>query len=134
MQKGRFGIRLSFYTVSAFLLAYLGYSTVLFLLAGVVIFLEKDEWAGRQVIQAICLCLVENFCRSILNIFDPIRSIPVLGTIWGSVVGLITSILSLLVLVFCVVGILKNLKGKDAGIIGASRFANWAYDAANKAV
>ena len=33
MEKGKLGIRLSFYTVAAFILAFLGYSTVLALLA-----------------------------------------------------------------------------------------------------
>ncbi|MCM1090852.1 MAG: hypothetical protein NC092_10590 [Butyrivibrio sp.] len=127
MEKGKFGIRMCFYTVTAFLLAYLGYSTVLFLLAGVVILVEQNEWAGRQVIQAICLCVVENLVSQLLDIFDPIYRIPLISSVWGVATDLIGSVLSILVLLFCVVGILKNLKGEEANIIGASKLADWAY-------
>ena len=127
MEKGKFGVRMCFYTVSAFLLAYLGYSTALFLLAGVVILVEQNEWAGRQVIQAICLCVVENLVSQVLSILSPLYRVPLLSGIWGMVVDLIGSVLGILVLVFCVVGILKNLKGQEANIIGASNLADWAY-------
>lgn len=127
MEKGKFGVRMCFYTVSAFLLAYLGYSTALFLLAGVVILLEQNEWAGRQVIQAICLCIVENLVSQVLSILSPLYRIPLISSVWGVAVDLIGSVLSMLVLIFCVVGILKNLKGQEANIIGASNLADWAY-------
>lgn len=128
MEKGQFGIRISFYTVLAFILAYLGYSTALFLVAGIVIFVEKNEWAGRQVIQAICLCFIDNIYNVIINIFSPLRMLPFLGTAWNVTTGYASSAISILVFVFCVVGILNNLNGKDASIVGASRFAAWAYD------
>lgn len=127
MEKGKFGVRMCFYTVSAFVLAYLGYSTALFLLAGVVLIAEKNEWATRQVIQAICLCVVENIAASILNLLDFLYKIPVIGSLWGAVDSLIGSIISLVVLAFCIVGIMKNIKGNDADIIGARKFADWAY-------
>jgi len=44
--------------VLAFIFAALGYSTLLFLLAGVVLIVEKNAWATRQTIQALCLCFV----------------------------------------------------------------------------
>lgn len=137
MKKGNFGFRLSLYTVLAFVLAYFGNSTVLFLLAGAVLFLEKDEWAGRQIIQAICLY----FARTLINTFlsfvssitrmPLINKIPMLGSIWSTTNSLISSLVGILVLVFCVVGIINNLKGKDANIIGASKLADWAYDSIN---
>lgn len=127
MEKGKFGVRMCFYTVSAFLLAYLGYSTVLFLLAGVVILVEQNEWAGRQVIQAICLCIVKNLVSQVLGILNPIYRIPFLSSAWGEVVELINWGLGILVLVFCVVGILKTMKGQEADIVGASKLADWAY-------
>lgn len=133
MEKGKFGIRMCFYTALAFILAYLGYSTILFLIAGVVIFVEKNEWAGRQVIQAICLCFVSNLVHTFLNIFDPISRIPMLGSVWNIGTGLVDSLLSIVVLVFCVVGFLNNIKGKEANIIGASKLAEWAYGIAYSA-
>ena len=70
MEKGKLGIRLSFYAVAAFILAFLGYSTVLALLAGFVLIVEKNEWASRQVIQAFFLCIFADIVNGILNIFD----------------------------------------------------------------
>lgn len=133
MEKGKYGVRLCFYTVSAFVLAYLGYSTALFLLAGMVLIGEKNEWAFRQVIQAICLCVIRNMVSSILGVFDFIYKIPFIGSVWGVIDGLIEAAVSILVLVFCIVGILKNIKGNDADIIGARKFADWAYGAAKSA-
>lgn len=127
MEKGKFGIKMCFYTALAFALAYLGYSTVLFLIAGVVIFVEKNEWAGRQVIQAIGLCFLGNVVRTILSIFDPISRIPMLGSMWNVGTSMINSVVSIVVLVFCLVGLLNNLKGKEANIIGLSKLSDWAY-------
>lgn len=127
MEKGKFGIKMCFYTALAFVLAYLGYSTILFMIAGVVIFVEKDEWAGRQVIQAIGLCFLGTLVRTILSIFDPIARIPMLGTMWNVGTGMINSVVSIVVLVFCLVGLLNNLKGKEANIIGLSKLSGWAY-------
>lgn len=127
MEKGRFGIRMCFYTALAFILAYLGYSTVLFLIAAVVIFLEKNEWAGRQVIQAICLCFVSTLVHTLVNIFDPISRIPMLGMMWNVGTDLVDSLMSIVVLVLCAVGFLNNIKGREANIIGASKLADWAY-------
>ncbi len=128
MEKGKFGIRMCFYTALAFILAYLGYSTILFLLAGVVIFIEKNEWAGRQIIQAICLCFVSSVVHTLLNMVDLISRIPMLGGMWYIGTSLVETLLSVLVLVFCIVGFLNNIKGKEANIIGASKLADWAYD------
>lgn len=130
MKKGKFGINLCVYTTLAFLLAYFGNTTVLILLAGAVIFLEKDEWTGKQIIQAVCLCFVQNIVNVFLGILSPIARIPYLGTVWSLMDSLIDSLVGLLVLVFCVVGILNTLKGRDANIIGAKKFADWAYGAA----
>lgn len=76
MEKGKLGIRLSFYAVAAFILAFLGYSTVLALLAGFVLIVEKNEWASRQVIQAFFLCIFADIVNGILNIFDFLYQIP----------------------------------------------------------
>ena len=91
MEKGKFGIRLSFYAVTAFLFVILGYTTALWLLAGVVIVGEKSEWAGRQVIQAICLEVVSGVVSAFFALFDFVYRIPLLGTIWGTLISVINS-------------------------------------------
>lgn len=127
MEKGNLGIRLAFYGVAAFALAWLGYSTALFLLAGVVIVAEKNEWASRQVIQAICLCVVGSVVGSVLDIFDFIYKIPFVGTAWGVIIGIITSLVDIAILVFCILAIVRNAKGKEANVPLANKFADWAY-------
>lgn len=127
MEKGKLGIRLCFYSTLAFILAFLGYSTLLFLLAGVVLIAEKDEFTTRQVIQAFCLCIVNSLLSSVLGIFDFFYRIPVIGTIWSTILSVISSIISLIVFIFCIIGIVNTAKGKDANIPLASKFANWAY-------
>lgn len=127
MEKGKLGLRMSFYTVCAFIFAFLGYSTLLFLLAGVVLLVEKDEWATRQMIQALCLCFVSTLVSHIVNVFDFIYNIPLIGTAWGTIVSVINAILALAILAFCVIGIMNTTKGKDANIPFAAKFADWAY-------
>ena len=127
MEKGKFGVRLSFYAVAAFIFAILGYSTALILLAGVVIVGEKDEWAGRQVIQAICLQFVSGIISTFFGLFSFFYSIPIFGAVWGTVVGVVESIISLIILIFAIIGLVKVAKGKEAGVPLADKFANWAY-------
>lgn len=127
MEKGKYGIKLGFYGVAAFILAYFGYTTLLFLLAGVVLLAEKDEWATRQVIQAICLCFFSTIILGAFDVFDFAYKIPVVSAVWSVIMGIISGIINLIVLIFCIIGIIKNAKGNDANIPLASKFANWAY-------
>lgn len=131
MEKGNFGIRLCVYTVLAFILAYLGSSTLLFLIAGVVLIGEKNEWAFRQVVQAIVLCYVGTLVSRFFNIFDFIGSIPFVGAAWNVIVGVIEGLIDLAVLVFIILAIVRNLKGQDANIPLAKNIANWVYGVAN---
>lgn len=128
MEKGKLGLRICFYTVLAFLIVAIhGGITLLFLLAGVLLLVEKNEWGVRQVIQALALNMVTSVVYSVLNAFDFIYKIPFIGTAWGGIHSLISSILAIVVFALCIVGILKNLKGEDAAIPLANKFADWAY-------
>ncbi len=127
MEKGKFGIRMSFYAVAAFIFAILGYSTALILLAGVVIVGEKNEWAGRQVIQAICLQFVSGVIGAFFGLFDFFYRIPIFGTVWGTIVSIVESVIAIVILIFAIIGLVKAAKGKEAGVPLADRFANWAY-------
>jgi uncharacterized membrane protein len=127
MEKGKLGIRLCFYSTLAFVLAFLGYSTLIFLLAGVVLIVEKDEFTTRQVIQAFCLAIVNSLLSSVLGILDFFYRVPNVGTIWSTLVSVLNSVISLVVFIFCILGIVNAAKGQDANIPLASNFANWAY-------
>lgn len=144
--KGNYGIRLAAYTVLAFLLAYFGSTTLLFLVLGVVLLAEKNEWATRQVLQALVLCYVGMIVRNVLNIFDFVYDIPsmfiditalyniasVLVKIWSTIEGLINWVVDLAVLVMIIVGIIRNLKDQDANIPVVKDVVNWVYGIAKE--
>lgn len=132
MEKGKLGLRLSFYGVTAFILAFLGQTTLLCLLAGVALIVEKNEWASRQVLQALCLCLVASLISNVLGVVDFIYDIPVISTIWSTIIGIVNSVVDVIVLVFCIVGLARNVSGKEADIPLASNFANWAFGIINQ--
>lgn len=127
MEKGVLGIRLCFYTVLAFILAAFGSTTLLFLLAGVVLIVEKNAWATRQIIQAICLCFVSSILYAFFGIFDFMYRIPFVGTGWGIFYDVVTGLVDITVYVFVIIAIVRNAKGKEANVPLANKFANWAY-------
>lgn len=127
MEKGKYGVRLSFYAVAAFIFAILGYSTALILLTGVVIVGEKNEWAGRQAIQAVCLQFVSGVVSAFFGLFDFFYRIPIFGTVWGTIVSIVESVLAIIILIFAIIGLVRVAKGKEAGVPLADKFANWAY-------
>lgn len=127
MEKGKYGVTLAFYGVIAFIFAIMGWSTALILLAGVVIVGEKNEWAGRQVIQAICLCFASSLVVLAINCLDFLDWIPFAGSVWYYITRTIYYLVDIAVLVFGIIAILKNAKGQEANVPLASKLANWAY-------
>ena len=133
MEKGKFGISMAFYAVLGFILAVLGWETALFLLAGVVIFVEKNEWASRQLIQAICLVMVSSIIAeafTLLGCFDWtswVGGTYSLYTVWSRTRSIVYYGVEIVVFLFGLLAILKVAKGKEAGVPLADKFANWAY-------
>ena len=76
METGKLGLRIAFYGVAAFILAFLGYSTLIFLLAGIALLVEKNEWATRQIIQAFGLCVISSLIYSAFDVLDFLYDIP----------------------------------------------------------
>ena len=122
MRKDRFNICISFYAVLAFVLAILGQTLLCGMLLGFVIVIQKDEWLTKQVMQAFFLALVESIISCVTNIFSGLYAIPILG-----IVGLISGILSFLLLIIGLIAIGKVSKDSDARIPIASKLANKAF-------
>lgn len=114
MRKDQFGIALTFYAVMAFVLALLGQVLLLGLLLGFVILVEKDEWLIRQVMQAFFVSLVSGVWSAIVGVFGVITSIPVLGTVVSAGLSFIGGIISLVILVFIIIGLVNVMKGGEA--------------------
>ena len=70
MEKGKLGIRVAFYGVAGFAAALMGNFTILALVLGVVLLVEKNEWAARQVLQAAALLMLGSLVSAVLNILS----------------------------------------------------------------
>lgn len=127
MRKDNFGICLSFYAVLAFVLAMLGFTTLVALLLGFVIVVHKDQWLSMQVMQAFFLSIISGLVSFIIDIISPVYGIPIIGAIISALFGVITSIISLVILIFAIIGISKVAKEQDANLPIVKTFAEKAF-------
>nr|WP_122011752.1 hypothetical protein [Maliibacterium massiliense] len=127
MKKGNYGIYLWFYAMLAFLLAFLGQVLLGGLLLGFVIAAEKDAWLTRQVMQAFFLSIFASCIKAVLGIFDVFSNVPVVNIITGGVFGFINSAVSIVVLVFVIIAMVRVCKGQEARIPGLHKLAQRAY-------
>ncbi|MDE6606184.1 MAG: hypothetical protein K2K54_00275 [Lachnospiraceae bacterium] len=127
MRKDNFGICLSFYAVLGFVLALLGHTTLTFLLLGFVIVIHKDQWLTMQLMQAFFLSILSGIVSTIIGIISPIYKIPILGTLIATCFGIVTSLISLIILVMAIVAISKVAKEQDANLPLVKAFAEKAF-------
>lgn len=136
MEKGKLGIRLSVYAVLAFVLAAFGLYLGIIGLLAVVLIAEKDEWAGRQVLQALMLCLLPSMIGAVFDVLGFMNwfgwgnygsAVYTISSIWSRFNSVINWLVNIAVYVFALIGILNVSKGKEAGIPVFSGFADWAY-------
>ena len=127
VQKDRFGIRLTFYAVLAFVLAILGQTLLCGLLLGFVILVHGNEWLTRQVMQAFFLCLFNGIVSAVTAVFSALYAVPILGAAIGGVLGFIGGILSLVVLILAVVALVRVSKGGEASLPLANSLADKAF-------
>lgn len=131
MKKGRFGIVLSFYAILAFVLVILKMPLLGALLFGFVTLAERDEWAGRQTLQAFLMSVVVSFVSKLLT---GIVSLLPDYFFFAGVLTVVTSVLSVLVyaaaIVFSILAILRVMKGDEANV---PLFGDIAYKAYGKA-
>ncbi|MFZ2539071.1 MAG: hypothetical protein WAX04_09230, partial [Oscillospiraceae bacterium] len=134
MKKGNYGIFLTFYALLAFVLAFLGQTLLCGLLLGFVILAEKDEWASKQVMQAFFLTLFTSILSQALAMLNIFSGIPFVGAIFATFTGIITGLISFVILIFVIIAMVKVAKGKDAGIPVFSKLANRAFGIVEKKV
>lgn len=136
MEKGKLGIRLSVYAVLAFILAAFGLYLGIIGLLAVVLIVEKDEWASRQVLQALMLCLLPSMIGVVFDVLGFMNwfgwgsygsAVYTISSIWSRFNSVINWLVNIAVYVFALIGILNVSKGKEAGIPVFANFANWAY-------
>lgn len=134
MGKGRFGVVLTFYAILAFVLAFLGQTLLCGLLMLFVIAAEQNEWASKQVMQAFFMALLSAVISSVFGIFDVFNAIPFLGSIISTIFSVIEGAVSIVLLVFEIIGIVNVCKGKDANVPVFSGLAGRAFGLVKKTV
>jgi hypothetical protein len=128
MRKGVTGINLSFYAVMAFIFAILGQLLLGGLLIAFAILAEKDEWLVKQTVAAFILSITASFLSTILNAFNLIAWVPLLGGAVGKLIDGLSALVSLVVIIISLISITRVKDGKDADVPFASKFAEWLYN------
>ena len=77
--------------------------------------------------QAFFLSLVSGIVNTIVGIISPIYAIQLLGALFSTCFGIVTSLISLVVIVMAIIGITKTAQGQDANIPLAKTFAGKAF-------
>ena len=65
--------------------------------------------------------------NSVLGIFDPLQSVFLFGSIFRTIIGFIEGIISLIILIFVIIALVKVSKGQDASLPGLSSLAERAF-------
>lgn len=127
MRKGKFGIVLCFYPIAAFAAVILINSPLICLaIAAAAIFLEKDEWAGRQTIQACMASFVVFFFNQASNMVGLVR-IPFISSILQAAATILYVLVYVAAVVFSVLAIIRVRKDEEANVPLLSEFAYRIY-------
>lgn len=127
MKKGRFGLVLCFYPIAAFAAVILKQPLLCLALLGFAVFLEKDEWAGRQTIQATALALLVSFFDQMVPWFVSLFNLTFLAGFFNIVTSVLLALIYLAAIVLSVLGILRVMKDREANIPLASDLAYRLY-------
>ena len=128
MKKGSSGIRLAHLAALSFAFFIAGQTLICFLIMLAAIFLEKDEWLGRQTLQGVLLCLTSQLLSWIILMLY--RIIP---TDWESsgtmikLVDVLDIIFTVLLIVLALAAIVNVLLEKEANLPFLSKLAYMAY-------
>lgn len=125
MRKGKFGILLSYYAVLAFILVILNQTLLCGLLFLVALLFEKDEWLGRQTLQALGLSLVVSLFSGVTNIMSSFFNSWFFN--FATVFSVISTLVWVAAIILSIVAIINCLKEQDAGIPILSDIAYKAY-------
>ncbi len=135
MTKGKYGIALWFYAALAFVLILLNQPWLCALLLAFVAVTENNEWLTKQVIQALSLSLVASILQGFIGWIDSsisqmLKLLPlnlsIVNNILNGFFGFVDGLISVAVLVFVVLALIKVVKEQDAKLPGFSQLADKA--------
>ena len=127
MKKGKFGIVLCFYPILAFAAVILQAFWLCALVLAVAVFLEKDEWTGRQTLQAGFLAAVVWFFSNAFRTLASLVPIPFLSDIVRTVATVLSVIVYLGGLVLSILAITRVMKEQEADLPLLSDLAHRVY-------
>lgn len=127
-KKGRFGLSLLVYPVAAFACIILKQPTLCIAVCALAIFLERDEWAGRQCLQAVCVAAILWIFGTVVPWLATLLGIiPVLGTIALIVANVLHVLIYMAAIFLSILGIIRTSKGQEADLPIFSELAYRAY-------
>ncbi len=126
MKKGKFGIVLCFYPIAAFAAVILDSLLICLLFAMAAIFLEKDEWAGRQTLQACMLSVVVFFFNQAVSLVNLVH-IPYISAFLSVIATIAFVLVYLAAIVLSLLGLLRVRKEEEANLPLFSELAYHIY-------
>ena len=128
MRKGKLGVVVCLYPILGFVCVILNQPLLCALIFGFVLVAERDEWAGRQTLQALGLSAIAVVLRELLvysvNLFPVyIDFFHFLSTAFGT----LSALVYLAAIITSMVAITRVMKDQEASLPGLDRLAYLAY-------
>ena len=128
MRKGKLGVVVCLYPILGFVCVILNQPLLCALIFGFVLVAERDEWAGRQTLQALGLSAIAVVLRELLvysvNLFPVyIDFFHFLSTAFGT----LSALVYLAAIITSMVAITRVMKDQEASLPGLDRLAYSAY-------
>ena len=128
MRKGKLGVVVCLYPILGFVCVILNQPLLCALIFGFVLVAERDEWAGRQTLQALGLSAIAVVLRELLvysvNLFPVyIDFFHFLSTAFGT----LSALVYLAAIITSIVSITRVMKDQEASLPGLDRLAYRAY-------
>lgn len=129
MKKGVLGVTMKFYAVLAFVLLLFNQTLLCGLLLGLVLVVEKDEWAARQCMQAFFMSFVMVIASAISGTFAGVGVFSLAqGGVIATIVSVIGSLIGLVVVIFAIIGLVRVVRGQEANLPVLKKWAYRAFD------
>ncbi len=128
MRKGKLGVVVCLYPILGFVCVILNQPLLCALIFSFVLVAERDEWAGRQCLQAVGLSAIAVVLRELLvysvNLFPVyIDFFHFLSTAFGT----LSALVYLAAIITSMVAITRVMKDQEASLPGLDRLAYRAY-------
>lgn len=124
MKFGKLNISLSFYAALAFILAFMGQTLLCVILLLFAIFVEKDRWLNKQLIQALLLCISKDLLLRFISFWTDFVHKIIEDLSHGNVDYYVFLAVKIAFLVIAVLSVIKVSNDKDANLPILGNIAN----------